>query len=96
MQTVFLTGTTDPLASYLLAALDSMHSSEVSKIYSLNRLPNSKNRQRKSNIARGLNLDWDNGCVEFLHADLSKLGLGLEAKKCAELLNNTIVVIHNA
>ncbi|KAE9365218.1 putative NRPS-like enzyme [Stipitochalara longipes BDJ] len=96
IRNILLTGTTGSLGSYLLAVLESMPRSEVSKIYCLNRSPDSKDRQKKSNLARGLNTAWNNERVEFLRADLSQPDLGLEAEKYAELLNNTTVIIHVA
>jgi hypothetical protein len=95
LQNVLLTGTTSSLGSYLLAAFDNMPNSEVGKIYCLNRSPNSKDRQKKSSTARGLNTAWENERVEFLQADLSQLELGLGPEKYAEPLNDTTVVIHN-
>jgi thioester reductase-like protein len=96
LRSVLLTGTTGSLGSYLLAAFENMPSSKVSRIYCLNRSPNSKDRQKKSSLARGLNADWDNERIEFLQADLSQSDLGLGAEKYAELLSETTVVMHNA
>jgi thioester reductase-like protein len=45
--------------------------------------------------SHGLNFDWDDR-VEFLHTNLSKSKLGLNAEKYDELLRETTVVIHNA
>jgi thioester reductase-like protein len=96
LQSVLLTGTTGSLGSYLLAAFEKMPSSQVSRIYCLNRSPNSKDRQKKSSLARGLNIGWDNERIEFLQADLSQSDLGFGAEKYAELLSETTVIIHNA
>ena len=96
LRTILLTGSTGSLGSYLLAALESLPNSEVDKVYCLNRSQNSKEKQRKSNLDRGLNIDWDDERIEFLQADLSRLDLGLGAEKYAEILSNTTVIIHNA
>lgn len=96
LRTILLTGSTGSLGSYILAALESLPKNEDDKFYCLNRSQNSKERQRKSNLDRGVNIEWDDERIEFLQADLSRLDLGLGAEKHAEILNNTTVIIHNA
>lgn len=87
LRTILLTGSTDSLGSYLLAALESLPKNEADKVYCPNRSQNSKERQRKSNLDRGLNNDWDDERIEILQADLSRLDLGLGAEKYAESLS---------
>jgi len=93
---VILTGTTGSLGTHLLATLEAMPAAKVAKIFCLNRSSNSRERQKKMSQAHGLNFDWGDQRVEFLHADLSKSKLGLNAEKYDELLGETTVIIHNA
>lgn len=88
--TVILTGSTGSLGSYLLHTLLSKHS--VSKIYCLNRRPDSGEQQAKTNASYGLASKWDNR-VEFLHADLSKPNLGLSDHDYTRLKNEVSVII---
>jgi thioester reductase-like protein len=91
-----LTGTTGSLGTYLLAVLENMPRAKVGKIFCLNRSLNAKERQRKCSKARGLKFVWDDRRMEFFHADLPQLDLGLGAEKYAELLDKTTIVIQNA
>jgi thioester reductase-like protein len=90
---IILTGTTGSLGTHLLATLEAMP--VVAKIFCLNRSSNARERQKKMSQSHGLNFDWDDR-VEFLHTNLSKSKLGLNAEKYDELLRETTVVIHNA
>ncbi|CZS91474.1 related to nonribosomal peptide synthetase MxcG (component of the myxochelin iron transport regulon) [Rhynchosporium graminicola] len=98
--TVLLTGTTGSLGTHLLAALDRMSPSKISKIICLNRSADAKERQRKSNVSRGIDATWHDGGkdskVEFFQADFSKESLGLDSKVYADLLQEVTVVIHTA
>jgi thioester reductase-like protein len=73
-----------------------MPAAKVAKIFCLNRSSNAKERQNKMSQSHGLKCHWDDQRVEFLHTDLSKSKLGLNAEKYDELLRETTVVIHNA
>lgn len=74
--TVFQTGSTGSLGSYLLDAL--YHSKRVSRIICLNRSSNAAERRRQISQERGLSsLSPDR--VEFLKADLSKPKLGIDS-----------------
>ncbi|KUJ09297.1 uncharacterized protein LY89DRAFT_690344 [Mollisia scopiformis] len=92
---LILTGTTGSLGSYLLAQLQTLPPSRLSKIYCLNRSADARERQEQSNRVRGLNTDFDER-VDFLQADFSEPDLGLGEQKYAELLRNGTVIIHSA
>jgi hypothetical protein len=62
---IILTGTTGSLGSCLLEALEALPESRVAKIYCLNRSANSRERQKRASLSRGLNDSWD-GRVQFL------------------------------
>ncbi|CZR62914.1 related to nonribosomal peptide synthetase MxcG (component of the myxochelin iron transport regulon) [Phialocephala subalpina] len=91
---VILTGTTGSLGSYLLAQLDALPLSQVSRIYCLNRSADARERQEKSNRVRGLKALSER--VEFLQADFAQQDLGLCEKKYEELLREAAVIIHSA
>jgi thioester reductase-like protein len=93
---VILTGTTGSLGSYLLAAIEALPESQVAKIFCLNRSPNSEERQKKSNLSRGLDDSWLDGRVEFLQADLSLEQLGLARETYLQLIDEATVIIHCA
>lgn len=93
---VILTGTTGSLGSYLLATLESLPKSQVAKIFCLNRSADSQQRQKKLSLSRGLNASWEDGRVEFLHADFSQPDFGLGAETYARLLDEATVIIHSA
>jgi thioester reductase-like protein len=94
--TVVMTGTTGSLGSYILDTLLALPTSRVAKIYCLNRSEDSEKRQKKINLTRGLNREWDGNRVEFLCADLSQDDLGLGRAKYAKLLKESTVTIHSA
>lgn len=91
---VLLTGSTGSLGSYILG--DLLKNVRVSHIYCLNRSVDSEQRQRTSNLARGIPANWSSHRVSFLQSDLSQehLGVGLEAYK--SLLRNVTHIVHNA
>lgn len=89
--TVILTGSTGSLGSYLLDSLtDQWH---VRKIYCLNRAEDGQARQKEVSGTRGLDTDWDDHRVEFLHVDLSQPGFGLSRKKYLQLLQEATHII---
>ena len=88
--TVILTGSTGSLGSYLL---DSMLASErVARIICLDRGARSESKQRDVNASRGLTTKWGNR-VQFLRADLSRSGLGLNTAKYEQLLREVSFII---
>ncbi|KAH6957913.1 male sterility protein-domain-containing protein [Ilyonectria sp. MPI-CAGE-AT-0026] len=91
--TVILTGSTGSLGSYLLDSLTNQW--HVKKIYCLNRAEDGQARQKEVSVTRGLDADWDDHRVEFLHADLSQPGFGLRRKEYLGLLQEATHIIHN-
>ncbi|KAF7552325.1 hypothetical protein G7Z17_g4411 [Cylindrodendrum hubeiense] len=91
--TVILTGSTGSLGSYLLDSLTSQW--HVKKIYCLNRAEDGRTRQKDVSGTRGLDTDWDEHRVEFLHVDLSQPGFGLSQEKYIQLLREATHIIHN-
>ena len=87
---VILTGSTGSLGSYLLDCLFS--SKSVRKIYCLNRRADAAQQQSNTNATRGLVSEWGERVV-FLHADLSKLKLGLNSEDYENLRNEAGVII---
>ena len=93
-QVVVLTGSTGALGSYLLEALCA--SPVVSKIYCLNRSPDSEKRQASVNTLRGLSTQFDPERVHFLTSDLSKPHLGLPDDLYTTILSQVTLILHNA
>ncbi|KZF24690.1 L-aminoadipate-semialdehyde dehydrogenase [Xylona heveae TC161] len=91
---VALTGSTGSLGSYLLDAL--LNSKRVQKIYCLNRSASASERQKQSNVERGLRAKWTSERVEFLLTDFSKPRFGLSQERYSQLLDETTDFIHNA
>lgn len=89
---VLLTGSTGSLGSYVLDRL--LAEPRVTHIYCLNRGPNSLQRQRKSQSAKGLQHLTDK--VTCLDADLLKNSFGLPVETYRRLLHETTDIIHNA
>jgi thioester reductase-like protein len=91
---VLLTGSTGSLGSYILG--DLLKNLKVAHVYCVNRSWDSEERQRTSNLARGITADWSSHRVSFLRSDLSQeyLGVGLEVYK--SLLRNVTHIVHNA
>ncbi|KAL8753025.1 MAG: hypothetical protein Q9199_005339 [Rusavskia elegans] len=90
---VVLTGSTGSLGSYLLDNLIADHT--VSKIYCLNRSPESSHRQEGSQKHKGLSTDFQK--VRFLQWNPSKSYFGLDQRTEYEpLLEETTDVVHNA
>ena len=88
--TVILTGSTGSLGSYLLD--DLAKSSEVEKVYCLNRKSDAEVSQTKSNLSRGLTSEWGSR-VHFLQADLGKPHLGLPEGAYEQLVKEATVII---
>lgn len=93
-QTVLLTGSTGALGSYILERLAVCES--ITRIYCLNRSPDSKERQDRAMASRGLMLQSHSNRVVFLTSDISKNNLGLEHDVYSEIINNVELIIHNA
>ena len=93
-QTVLLTGSTGALGSYLLERLYICES--ITRIYCLNRSPDSKQQQDRAMASRGLTLPSHMNHVVFLTSDMSKSDLGLEHSIYSEIINNVELIIHNA
>ena len=91
---VLLTGSTGSLGSYILGNL--LESSDVLHVCCLNRGHDAENRQRTSNLARGIVAKWPTNRVSFYQSDLSQEYLGLEPRIYHSLLRQVSHVIHNA
>ena len=89
---ILLTGSTGSLGSYLLDTLIS--NVGVRKVYCLNRGKESKERQIKSHLKKGLAVNFPN--TIFLQSDLSKPCLGLDETTYDELLRSVTHIIHTA
>jgi thioester reductase-like protein len=89
---VLLTGSTGSLGSYILDALQKNHN--ISRIYCLNRGPESRNRQEKSRLKRGLSGITDK--VQCLDSDMTKAFFGLSRSDYKMLLNEVTHIIHNS
>ncbi|KAI0021598.1 hypothetical protein F4780DRAFT_270976 [Xylariomycetidae sp. FL0641] len=89
---VLLTGSTGSLGSYILDSL--VGDAKVSHIYCLNRGPESRLRQERSQASKGLREIPDR--VTFLEADMTGTHLGLPLDSYKELLGSVDVVVHNA
>ncbi|KAH7390129.1 putative NRPS-like enzyme [Cadophora sp. MPI-SDFR-AT-0126] len=97
--TVLVTGTTGSLGIYILAALDRIPESRIRRIICLNRSADARERQRKSNLSRGINASWhdhNNTKVEFFRADFSKVNFGFGPDMYANLLGEATLIIHSA
>ncbi|KAF8859904.1 acetyl-CoA synthetase-like protein [Acephala macrosclerotiorum] len=81
------------LGSYLLAQLDALPLSQVSRIYCLNRSANARERQEKINRDPGFNAPGQR--VEFLQADFAQRDLRL-GENYPKLLREVTVIIHSA
>ncbi|KAI7236964.1 acetyl-CoA synthetase-like protein [Hortaea werneckii] len=90
--TIVLTGSTGSLGNYILQEL--IDSSQVAKIYCLNRSGTAEDRQRESFQRRGIAADFSK--VSFLHTDFGKDQFGLHDRVYDELLQTVDVFIHNA
>ena len=90
---VLLTGSTGSLGSYMLDALQKDQS--VSKVYCLNRGPNSAERQAQSQHDRGLAAASPEK-IAYLDANLSEPALGLAQDEYKKLLGEVTNVVHNA
>lgn len=93
-QTILLTGSTGALGSHLLERLAA--SDSITKIYCLNRSPDSKRQQNRAMASRGLTSQWPKTRVVFLTGDMSKRDLGLEPDAYADIIENVELIIHNA
>ncbi|OAQ97692.1 hypothetical protein LLEC1_03573 [Akanthomyces lecanii] len=92
-KTVVLTGSTGSLGSYFLHFL--IHDDHVAKVICLNRSNDGgRTKQLEANKERGLSTSFDK--VVFLHADLSRSDLGLEADDRTKLQQSVDCIIHNA
>ncbi|PSN72888.1 acetyl-CoA synthetase-like protein [Corynespora cassiicola Philippines] len=89
---VLLTGSTGSLGSYILDSLAS--DKRVSRIYCLNRGPESSERQYKSQQAKGI--QPLSSMVQLLDADFSKSHFGLSIPEYKILLESVTTIIHNA
>jgi aryl carrier-like protein len=89
---VLLTGSTGSLGSYILDVLQKIHN--ISRIYCLNRGPESRNRQEKSQLTRGLSGITEK--VQCLDSDMSKTFFGLSRSDYKMLLNEVTHIIHNS
>lgn len=89
--TVLLTGSTGSLGSYLLSSLSSQKI--VSRIFCLNRCVDGKLRQSQVNESRGLETNWCEERVRFLHTDLSKANFGLDSATYDKLLGTVTHII---
>jgi thioester reductase-like protein/acyl-CoA synthetase (AMP-forming)/AMP-acid ligase II len=90
--TAILTGSTGSLGNYILQ--DLIASTEVSRVYCLNRSADAESRNRASFEERGASPDFTK--VTFLQTDFSKDQFGLPSKTYNELLGATDIFIHNA
>ncbi|KAM3075334.1 hypothetical protein ACMFMG_007227 [Clarireedia jacksonii] len=92
--TFLLTGSTGSLGSYILESL--LSTNQTCKVYCLNRGSDSKERQHKSNLSKGLSTNFDR--VEFLSmgSGTEEQWLGLELPQYKRLLREVTHVIHNA
>jgi len=90
--TVLLTGSTGSLGSYLLDKM--IRNPSVDRIICLNRSGSDANRQSKIQSSRGLQTEFAK--VEFLEADLSQEGFGLESEIYISLQTRATHIVHNA
>jgi thioester reductase-like protein len=90
--TVLLTGSTGSLGSYLLDKM--MHNPGIDRVICLNRAGSDENRQSGIQSSRGLQTDFAK--VDFLEADLSQEGFGLDCETYTSLKARATHIIHNA
>ena len=90
---VLLTGSTGSLGCYLLDELVSRD--RISRVYALNRADDGLAKQTEASGSRGLSTDFRDKVV-FLHADLARERLGLDAADYAAMQTAVTFVIHNA
>ncbi|GAB7332229.1 hypothetical protein MBLNU13_g04083t1 [Cladosporium sp. NU13] len=92
LETVFLTGSTGSLGSYILDRL--VRSKRVKRVICLNRAGSGAERQTALHDSRGLIKDFSK--VWFIETDLAKDELGLTESVYQELTSKTTHIIHNA
>ena len=90
---VLLTGSTGSLGCYLLDEL--VRRELVSRVYALNRADNGLAKQTEASQSRGLATDFRDKVV-FLHADLARERLGLDATDYAAMQQSVTFAVHNA
>jgi thioester reductase-like protein len=90
---VLLTGSTGTVGSYILTFLS--QDPRISRIYCLNRGPESQNRQKESLLAKELRLTSPDK-VTFLDVDIATTRFGLSTQRYMQLLSEVTDVIHNA
>jgi thioester reductase-like protein/aryl carrier-like protein len=90
--TVFLTGSTGSLGSYILDEL--IRQPRVTKVICANRRSYSRRRQASLHATRGLSTNLAK--AEFLTVDLSSQWFGLSHEKYWDLLQEVTHVLHNA
>ncbi len=90
--TVLLTGSTGSLGSYILDLL--LADSRVSKVYSLNRGPDSEIRQCSLNTSKGLSNKFEK--ATFLAASVAKPLLGLDEDVYQEMLRSVNQIIRES
>jgi len=90
-QTIVITGSTGALGSYMLHFASACP--RVKNIICLNRSEDGKTRQKRESSKRGLSTDFSK--VEFYHADMSNMDLGLGKRVYDRLLKEVDRVIHN-
>jgi thioester reductase-like protein/acyl-coenzyme A synthetase/AMP-(fatty) acid ligase len=91
-RTVVLTGSTGSLGNYILQ--DLISSSQVSKVYCMNRSAGAADRNRASFEARGVEADFAK--VTFLRTDFAQDKFDLPLEIYNELLQTVDTFIHNA
>jgi len=88
---VVLTGSTGSLGSYILEVL--MDLSCIEEIICFNRSMKEEEKQYEVRSKRGLSTNWKEKGVRFLHADLSKINLGLPEEEYQYLLSHATNII---
>lgn len=93
--TALLTGSTGTVGTFLLRAL--LDHPGIEHVFCLNRSEDGGRATQKLRMAeRNMNLDDIDERVTFLHADLSRFHLGLDAKMYEQLCARVGLIIHNA
>ncbi len=90
--TVFLTGSTGNLGSYVLDA--TLSRDDVDEVICLNRSEDAAERQLKRNAEKGLCIELGPR-VRFMHADLSRRQFGLNQLDYDYILSKVTVIFHN-
>ncbi|KAK3656436.1 hypothetical protein LTR22_009709 [Elasticomyces elasticus] len=90
--TVILTGSTGSLGNYILQEL--VASTQVKRVYCLNRSSDAQDRQCLSFDARRAPIDFMK--VRFLQSDFGKERFGLSERTYTKLLQSVDLLIHNA